>query len=111
MSMRSGLPRRDEVLSALQEAGIGVGIHYPVPVHLQKAYANLGYRAGDFPVTERLAERVPLASDLSGTAPGAGGRGRGKLERSSSSRPLKASRKAAFHELLAARLTIGEYLG
>ena len=49
------LPRRDAVLNALQQAGIGVGIHYPVPVHLQKAYAALGYRAGDFPVTERLA--------------------------------------------------------
>jgi dTDP-4-amino-4,6-dideoxygalactose transaminase len=50
-----GLPRRDEVLRAFQEAGVGVGIHYPVPVHLQKAYADLGYRAGDFPVTEKLA--------------------------------------------------------
>ena len=62
-----GLPRRDEVLSALQEAGIGVGIHYPVPVHLQKAYANLGYRTGDFPVTESLANRflsLPIFPEL-----------------------------------------------
>jgi dTDP-4-amino-4,6-dideoxygalactose transaminase len=62
-----GLPRRDEVLSALQEAGIGVGIHYPVPVHLQKAYANLGYRAGDFPITERLANQflsLPIYPEL-----------------------------------------------
>ena len=61
------LPRRDEVLSAFQEAGIGVGIHYPVPVHLQKAYANLGYRAGDFPVTERLARQflsLPIYPEL-----------------------------------------------
>ena len=67
MSMRLALPRRDEVLRALQEAGIGVGIHYPVPVHLQKAYANLGYRAGDFPVTEQLAEQflsLPIYPEL-----------------------------------------------
>lgn len=61
------LPRRDEALSALQKAGIGVGIHYPVPVHLQKAYAGLGYKAGDFPVTERLASQflsLPIYAEL-----------------------------------------------
>jgi dTDP-4-amino-4,6-dideoxygalactose transaminase len=62
-----GLPRRDEALKALQEAGIGAGIHYPVPVHLQKAYANLGYRAGDLPVTEKLANQflsLPIYPEL-----------------------------------------------
>jgi dTDP-4-amino-4,6-dideoxygalactose transaminase len=62
-----GLPRRDEVLGALQEAKIGVGIHYPVPVHLQKAYASLGYCAGDFPITERLANQflsLPIYPEL-----------------------------------------------
>ncbi len=62
-----GLPRRDEALKALQEAGIGASIHYPVPVHLQKAYANLGYRAGDFPVTEKLADQflsLPIYPEL-----------------------------------------------
>ena len=52
---------------ALQAAGIGVGIHYPVPVHLQKAYADLGYRAGDFPVTETLADQflsLPIYPEL-----------------------------------------------
>jgi dTDP-4-amino-4,6-dideoxygalactose transaminase len=51
----------------LQQAGIGVGIHYPVPVHLQKAYADLGYRAGDLPVTEGLANRflsLPIYPEL-----------------------------------------------
>src|SRR4030088_420765 len=41
-----GLAQRDEAQKALQAAGIGVGIHYPVPVHLQKAYEDLGYGAG-----------------------------------------------------------------
>jgi dTDP-4-amino-4,6-dideoxygalactose transaminase len=61
------LPRRDETLKALQDAGIGAGIHYPVPVHLQKAYANLGYRAGDLPVTEGLANQflsLPIYPEL-----------------------------------------------
>jgi len=62
-----GHPRRDRALEALQAAGVGVGIHYPVPVHLQKAYAGLGYRAGDLPVTERLAEEflsLPIYPEL-----------------------------------------------
>ena len=47
------LPHRDDVQKALQAEGIATGIHYPVPVHLQKAYANLKYKPGDFPVTNR----------------------------------------------------------
>jgi dTDP-4-amino-4,6-dideoxygalactose transaminase len=49
--------RRDELLSSLHEAGIGAGIHYPVPIHLQGAYAELGKDLGDFPTTEELAKR------------------------------------------------------
>ena len=49
---------RDRVLSELQQAGVGAGIHYPVPVHLQGAFAHLGHKAGDFPVTEKLAESM-----------------------------------------------------
>ncbi|MDH6576987.1 DegT/DnrJ/EryC1/StrS family aminotransferase [Kitasatospora sp. MAP5-34] len=49
---------RDEVLAELQAAGIGAGIHYPVPVHLQPAFRELGYGAGSFPVTERAAGEI-----------------------------------------------------
>ncbi len=59
--------RRDEVQRALDAAGIGTGIHYPVPVHLQKAYADLGYGSGDLPVTERLARQflsLPIYAEL-----------------------------------------------
>jgi len=49
---------RDAVQAALAKENIGTGIHYPIPLHLQKAYANQGYRVGDFPVTEKAAERI-----------------------------------------------------
>jgi dTDP-4-amino-4,6-dideoxygalactose transaminase len=47
--------RRDEVRAALGAEGIQTGIHYPVPIHLQPAYAELGLGPGHFPVTERIA--------------------------------------------------------
>ncbi|MEU5385325.1 DegT/DnrJ/EryC1/StrS family aminotransferase [Kitasatospora cineracea] len=49
---------RDGVLAALQQAGIGAGVHYPVPVHLQPAFRHLGHGAGAFPVTERAAGQL-----------------------------------------------------
>ena len=49
---------REGLQAHLAEAGIGTGIHYPIPLHLQKAYQALGYKAGDFPVTERVAEEI-----------------------------------------------------
>ncbi|MCK1535433.1 MULTISPECIES: DegT/DnrJ/EryC1/StrS family aminotransferase [unclassified Bradyrhizobium] len=61
------LQRRDEALTLLRDAGIGAGIHYPIPVHLQKAYAELGYQAGDLPVTEMLANdflSLPIYPEL-----------------------------------------------
>ena len=52
---------RDEVMRLLEGKGIGCGIHYPVPIHLQEAYQGLGYRAGAFPVSERIcAEFISL---------------------------------------------------
>ena len=61
-------PERDRVRSALQDVGIQSAVHYPVPIHLQKAYAHLGYRSGDLPVTEALCEHclsLPIYPELS----------------------------------------------
>jgi len=60
-------PRRDAVRDAMETAGIGVGIHYPVPLHLQPAYAYLGHKRGAFPVAEQLADTcwsLPLFPEL-----------------------------------------------
>ncbi|MET0716143.1 MAG: DegT/DnrJ/EryC1/StrS family aminotransferase, partial [Mycetocola sp.] len=46
------------ILGELTDAGIGVGVHYPVPVHLTRAYADLGYEAGAFPVVEQAASAM-----------------------------------------------------
>ncbi|WP_249037292.1 DegT/DnrJ/EryC1/StrS family aminotransferase [Algoriphagus antarcticus] len=48
--------RRDELQVFLQDKGIGTLIHYPIPPHLQKAYEHLGYKKGDFPIAEELAQ-------------------------------------------------------
>jgi dTDP-4-amino-4,6-dideoxygalactose transaminase len=59
---------RDRVRSALQDVGIQSAVHYPVPIHLQKAYAHLSYRRGDLPVTEALCEHclsLPIYPELS----------------------------------------------
>jgi len=50
--------QRDALLSYLHENEIYTGIHYPVPCHLQKAYASLGYRRGDFPISEAYADEM-----------------------------------------------------
>jgi dTDP-4-amino-4,6-dideoxygalactose transaminase len=58
---------RDELQRFLSSAGVHTGIHYPVPVHLQPAYASLGHREGDFPVAERQSRRalsLPMFAEL-----------------------------------------------
>ena len=60
-------PDRDEFMAYLKTKGIFVGLHYPVPCHLQKAYANLGYKDGDFPNSELLAKccaSLPMFPEL-----------------------------------------------
>jgi dTDP-4-amino-4,6-dideoxygalactose transaminase len=59
---------RDELKTWLAQNNIGTGLHYPIPLHLQPAYAHLNYRIGDFPVTEELANRIlslPMYPQLS----------------------------------------------
>jgi dTDP-4-amino-4,6-dideoxygalactose transaminase/acetyltransferase-like isoleucine patch superfamily enzyme len=49
---------RDGLINHLKEAQIGAAIHYPIPLHMQKAYLSLNYSAGDFPVTERVSSEI-----------------------------------------------------
>ena len=49
---------RDRLICFLKENGITAGIHYPIPLHLQRAYRSLGYREGDFPVAEKAAAEI-----------------------------------------------------
>ncbi|MFZ0771041.1 MAG: DegT/DnrJ/EryC1/StrS family aminotransferase [Candidatus Sulfotelmatobacter sp.] len=49
---------REGFMEHLKQASIGTGIHYPIPLHQQKAYAAMGYRKGDFPVTEKIAAEI-----------------------------------------------------
>jgi dTDP-4-amino-4,6-dideoxygalactose transaminase len=61
-------PKRDSLMAALQDRGIGTLIHYPFPLHLQPAFASLGGRAGEFPVAERAAGEIlslPLYPEMS----------------------------------------------
>ena len=59
--------RRDEMVKSMAQQGIATGIYYPVPLHLQKAYKNLGYYPGDLPVAEYLSQRtfaIPVFPEL-----------------------------------------------
>jgi dTDP-4-amino-4,6-dideoxygalactose transaminase len=61
------LAQRDAWRARLTELGVQTGVHYPIPVHLQPAYRDLGYRAGDFPVCEAVAHEVlslPMFAEL-----------------------------------------------
>jgi dTDP-4-amino-4,6-dideoxygalactose transaminase len=58
---------RDGLQDYLAERNIDTGIHYPIPIHLQPAYQHLGYKAGDFPVTEGYADHLvslPMYAEL-----------------------------------------------
>jgi dTDP-4-amino-4,6-dideoxygalactose transaminase len=49
---------REGLMTFLKDKGIGTGIHYPIPLHLQKAYGSMNYLPGDFPITERVAAGI-----------------------------------------------------
>ena len=49
---------REGIMAHLKSRGVGTGIHYPIPLHLQKAYTSLGYGVGDFPVCEKIADQI-----------------------------------------------------
>jgi dTDP-4-amino-4,6-dideoxygalactose transaminase len=62
---------RESVLRSLRASGIGTGIHYPVPIHLQPAWKDLGYEPGDFPICEQAADQVlslPMYPELTESA-------------------------------------------
>ena len=60
--------KRDLLAADLKKRGIGSGVYYPLPLHLQPCYKDLGYKKGDFPVSERTANEVlslPMIAELS----------------------------------------------
>ena len=59
---------RDHVLKGLSDRGIGCGVHYPIPIHLQPAYNSLGHKRGDFPISEKCAQEflsLPMFPEMS----------------------------------------------
>jgi dTDP-4-amino-4,6-dideoxygalactose transaminase len=63
-------PQRQQVIDSLTAQGVQTGIHYPYPVHLLPAYSDLGYTAGDFPVSESVAAQelsLPMFPELTST--------------------------------------------
>jgi dTDP-4-amino-4,6-dideoxygalactose transaminase len=49
---------REALMEHLKELGVATGLHYPIPIHMQPAYSELGYKRGDFPITEAHAETI-----------------------------------------------------
>ena len=63
-------PDRDQLADHLGKNGVGTGLHYPMPLHLQACYADLGYKEGDFPVAEKAANEclsLPLFPEMTDT--------------------------------------------
>jgi dTDP-4-amino-4,6-dideoxygalactose transaminase len=63
--------QREALRAYLSEQGIGVAMHYPIPIHLQAYYADLGYKEGDFPVTEQYAKQIlslPMYAEMTDEA-------------------------------------------
>ena len=61
-------PDRDNLIGFLSKNKIQTGIHYPIPLHLTQAYSNLGYKAGDFPIAEKVQKEIislPMYAELS----------------------------------------------
>lgn len=59
--------KREEVIAKLKKAGVATGVYYPIPLHLQKVYKDLGYKEGDMPVAEYLSHRtfaIPVYPEL-----------------------------------------------
>jgi dTDP-4-amino-4,6-dideoxygalactose transaminase len=60
-------PQRDSIRTKLESMRVHTGLHYPVPLHLQEAYASLGHKPGDFPVAEKIANQcisLPLFAEM-----------------------------------------------
>ena len=60
-------PHRDLIRAKMLARGVQTALHYPIPLHLQQAYAHLGYKQGDFPVAERIGREcftLPMFPEL-----------------------------------------------